>query len=77
MKKKALCTLMAVVMAAGIAAAASAEENVTLTVLAGQGTTDAGIEDMIDEALAEKYPYITRTAGHSGSDRRGISCSRS
>ena len=59
MKKKALCTLMAVVMAAGIAAAASAEENVTLTVLAGQGTTDAGIEDMIDEALAEKYPYIT------------------
>ena len=59
MKKKALCTLMAVVMAAVIAAAASAEENVTLTVLAGQGTTDAGIEDMIDEALAEKYPYIT------------------
>ena len=32
---------------------------VTLTVLAGQSTTDAGIEDMIDEALAEKYPNIT------------------
>ena len=39
-----------------------AEENaepVTLTVLAGQSTTDAGIEDMIDEALAKKYPEIT------------------
>ncbi len=34
-------------------------EPVTLTVLAGQSTTDAGIEDMIDEALAEKYPNIT------------------
>lgn len=34
-------------------------ENVTLTVLAGQSTTDAGIEDMIDDALAEKYPNIT------------------
>ena len=35
------------------------DEPVTLTVLAGQSTTDAGIEDMIDEALAEKYPNIT------------------
>lgn len=35
------------------------DEKVTLTVLAGQSTTDAGIEDMIDEALAEKYPEIT------------------
>lgn len=34
-------------------------EAVTLTVLAGQSTTDAGIEDMIDAALAEKYPNIT------------------
>jgi len=39
--------------------AASSDEEVTLTVLAGQSTTDAGIEDMIDEALAEKYPNIT------------------
>ncbi len=37
----------------------SNDEAVTLTVLAGQSTTDAGIEDMIDEALAEKYPNIT------------------
>ena len=34
-------------------------EKVTLSVLAGQSTTDAGIEDMIDEALAKKYPNIT------------------
>lgn len=39
--------------------AAATDEAVTLTVLAGQSTTDAGIEDMIDAALAEKYPNIT------------------
>lgn len=38
---------------------AASDEKVTLTVLAGQSTTDAGIEDMIDEALAEQYPNIT------------------
>ncbi|OYO76173.1 hypothetical protein CG709_15870, partial [Lachnotalea glycerini] len=36
----------------------SPDELVTLTVLAGQSSTDAGIEDMIDVALAEKYPNI-------------------
>ncbi|PHV69614.1 hypothetical protein CS063_14725 [Sporanaerobium hydrogeniformans] len=41
------------------AAPASSNEKVTLRVLAGQSTTDAGIEDMIDEALAKKYPEIT------------------
>lgn len=35
------------------------DEQITLSVLAGQSTTDAGIEDMIDAALAEKYPNIT------------------
>ena len=34
-------------------------EKVTLSVLAGQSTTDAGIEDMIDKALAKKYPNVT------------------
>lgn len=38
---------------------AASDEAVTLTVLAGQSTTDAGIEDMIDTALAEQYPNIT------------------
>lgn len=35
------------------------DEKITLSVLAGQSTTDAGIEDMIDKALAKKYPNIT------------------
>ena len=37
----------------------SGSDTVTLRVLAGQSTTDAGIEDMIDRALAAKYPDIT------------------
>lgn len=41
------------------AATTGSDEKVTLTVLAGQSTTDAGIEDMIDEVLAAKYPNIT------------------
>lgn len=40
-------------------AGSDVSEPVTLTVLAGQSTTDAGIEDMIDEALAAQYPNIT------------------
>lgn len=40
-------------------AESASDEPVTLTVLAGQSTTDAGIEDMIDEALAAKYPEVT------------------
>ena len=43
----------------GDTAAADVSGPVTLTVLAGQSTTDAGIEDMIDAALAEQYPNIT------------------
>lgn len=39
--------------------AAPSDEKITLSVLAGQSTTDAGIEDMIDKALAKKYPNIT------------------
>jgi ABC-type glycerol-3-phosphate transport system substrate-binding protein len=34
-------------------------EPVTLRILAGQSTTDAGIERMIDQALARRYPEIT------------------
>lgn len=62
MEKKKVYAFMMVsaCVAAGMGLAACAEEEpVTLTVLAGQSTTDAGIEDMIDEALAEKYPNIT------------------
>jgi len=38
--------------------APAAAENVTLRVLAGQSTADAGIENMIDAALLKKYPHI-------------------
>ena len=34
-------------------------EAVTLKILAGQSTTDAGIERMIDAAMARRYPNIT------------------
>lgn len=35
------------------------DQDITLRVLWGQSTTDAGAEDMIDEALAEVYPNLT------------------
>lgn len=64
MNRKLLATCMAAATVASACGgfsltAAAEEEPVTLTVLAGQSTTDAGIEDMIDEALAEAYPNIT------------------
>lgn len=34
------------------------DDQIVISVLAGQSTCDAGIEDMIDEALAEKFPDI-------------------
>lgn len=35
------------------------QEKITLSVLAGQSTSDAGIEDMINEWMAQKYPNVT------------------
>lgn len=35
------------------------DEPVTITILAGQSTTDTGTEDMISEAVAKVYPNIT------------------
>lgn len=35
-----------------------AEEPTVLTVLAGQSTSDAGIEDIINEVMAEKFPEV-------------------
>lgn len=40
-------------------AAGIGEEPITITILAGQSTTDAGTEDMITEAVAAVYPNIT------------------
>lgn len=64
MRKRAMGVLLAAAMITGTMTGTAVmvkadDEPVTLTVLAGQSTTDAGIEDMIDEALAEKYPNIT------------------
>lgn len=35
------------------------DEPVTITILAGQSTTDTGTEDMISEAVAKVYPNVT------------------
>ena len=64
MRKRSMSVLLAAAMITGTMTGTAVmvkadDEPVTLTVLAGQSTTDAGIEDMIDEALAEKYPNIT------------------
>ena len=64
MRKRAMSVLLAAAMITGTMTGTAVmvkadDEPVTLIVLAGQSTTDAGIEDMIDEALAEKYPNIT------------------
>jgi ABC-type sugar transport system, periplasmic component len=59
-----LTTVMTGSMIAGCSSSQKVEtssqggKEVTLKVLAGQSTTDAGIEDMIDKALAKKYPNI-------------------
>ena len=73
-KKRVLSLLLATAMIVSLAAGCGSggggsengEEQVTLTILAGQSTTDAGIEDMIDEAMAEKYPEygFERHAGY-------------
>lgn len=56
--KKLVSLLLTVALLLSLCAFAQAEETITLRVLAGQSTTDAGIEDMIDAALAEQYPNI-------------------
>ena len=66
MKRKAMSVVIAASVLIGTMSgsavmcnAAAEDEPVTLTILAGQSNTDAGIEDMIDEAMAEKYPNVT------------------
>lgn len=64
MKKQmqsAAVVLLAVVLA-GCAADVEQKkepETIVLSVLAGQSTSDAGVEDMIDEWLEEKFPEVT------------------
>lgn len=56
--KKSFLLFLVLVIALALRMSVSAQEDVTLRILAGQSSTDSGIEDWIDEALAEKYPYI-------------------
>ena len=73
MKKRVISILMVGALAMGLVAGCGSGENtqdsqgsskgssgkkVTLSVLAGQSTTDAGIEEFIDAALEKKYPEI-------------------
>lgn len=66
MRKKGLQSAAALaVLALGLSACGIHEEvvvqeenRVILTVLAGQSTSDAGIEDMIDEALKKRFPQV-------------------
>lgn len=62
MRKRAMSVLLAAAMITGTMTGTAVmvkADDEPVTLLAGQSTTDAGIEDMIDEALAEKYPNIT------------------
>lgn len=73
MKKRVISILMVGALAMGLVTGCGSGENtqdsqgsskgssgkkVTLSVLAGQSTTDAGIEEFIDAALEKKYPEI-------------------
>lgn len=73
MKKRVISILMVGTLAMGLITGCGSRENaqdsqtgnktssgekVTLSVLAGQSTTDAGIEEFIDAALEKKYPEI-------------------
>ncbi len=56
-----LLTAAALFFLAGCQEAAEAEkveEQITISVLAGQSTSDAGVEDMIDEWLQNKFPEV-------------------
>jgi len=55
-QSRVFALVVALALVTGLAAWAQAP--VTLKVLAGQSTTDAGIEKYIDAAVAAKYPYI-------------------
>lgn len=60
--RKIVAALLTLLMASTLFAGASladASQPITLKVLAGQSTTDAGIEDMISAAVTAKYPEIT------------------
>lgn len=63
MKKILLVGLIASLILSGCARASgddsTADSNVILTVLVGQSSVDAGVEDILNDFIAEKYPQVT------------------
>lgn len=63
MKKILLVGLIASLILSGCASASgddsTADNNIILTVLVGQSSVDAGVEDMLNDFIAEKYPQVT------------------
>lgn len=63
MKKFLLLGLMASLILTGCAKTSAdestTESNVILTVLVGQSSVDAGVEDILNDFIAEKYPQVT------------------
>lgn len=59
--KKLLAVLLALIMVMALPMTAFADEHepATLTILWGKNTNDIGMEDTIDEYMAEAYPWIT------------------
>lgn len=58
--RTAAAAVLLICMTAGCAGRpAETEEPIVLQVLAGQSTSDAGVEDMIDEWMEEHYPEVT------------------
>ena len=65
MRHRKLLTAIGIILAAALTSCGTGtgdelqQEPVTLSVLAGQSTSDAGIEDMINEWMEEEYPQVT------------------
>ena len=65
MRHRKLLTAIGIILAAALTSCGTGtgdelkQEPVTLSVLAGQSTSDAGIEDMINEWMEEEYPDVT------------------
>lgn len=63
MKKKITIILLLLITISGCAnntgnLVIKSDDTVILTVLAGQSTSDAGVDEMIDEKLSERYPNV-------------------
>jgi ABC-type glycerol-3-phosphate transport system substrate-binding protein len=51
--------IMVLLISAVAYGATKDDQKITVTILAGESTTDAGLQDIVDKAVAAKYPNIT------------------